>query len=454
MYFVVIMGIALGAVSYGWDRGASGIWQPVLGTAAMTLAPAVAGTLFMIYVDRKKRRLSRSGDLYVEPALVLSSRYSRVMRFVNNAVLGAYAASLYLFSWAAMPERLALDRYSTLAAAAIAAPLFVSLVLVWIPLHYAEAMMRAHAPTLRQRLAFNLRQYVLTLVLPIGVVLLVHDAMALLPGAVGRYLENPWVEGTAGLAIVIAGYTFAPLLLVRIWKTRTLKDSPVRSRLEELCGRVGARFRDIRIWETPGHRIVNAAVMGVAGIARYVLVSRTLLELLPAEQVEAVFAHELGHVKRRHIAFYLVFAADFFLLVLLFELMTGSGQSGEAVDSWQYCTALGSIFVLCWGLGFGMVSRIFERDSDLFAADMMGDHRPFAASLMALAHLTGISPSKRSWRHGSIGSRVRFLQAAAASPAVRERFHGKVAFVKAFLVSLAIASIAAMVVLRMTGATS
>jgi len=45
----------------------------------------------------------------------------------------------------------------------------------------------------------------------------------------------------------------------------------------------------------------NAAVMGFIPRFRYVLLSDLLLETMTDEQVEAIFAHELGHVMHRHL---------------------------------------------------------------------------------------------------------------------------------------------------------
>ena len=224
--------------------------------------------------------------------------------------------------------------------------------------------------------------------------------------------------------------------------------SAVRQRLTELCVRLAVRFRDIRIWETPGHYIVNAAVMGVTGFFRYIIVSRTLLEVMTPDEVEAVFAHELGHARRHHMLYYLVFAGDFVLLSNLFDafaggLYTAATASNGFAEAAAYAGMVAA-FALYWGVGFGVLSRTLERESDLYAADVIGDYRPFAGALLTIAHLNGISPTSRAWRHGSIASRVSFLEAAAVSRDVRQRFHDRAAFVKAFIVAVALVSSAAL----------
>jgi len=101
------------------------------------------------------------------------------------------------------------------------------------------------------------------------------------------------------------------------------------------------------------------------------------------------------------------------------------------------------MFALYWGLGFGYLSRALERDADLFAADIAGGPGPFADALSSIARLSGVNLRARSWRHGSIASRIAFLEAASQNPSVRARFLRKARFLKAFLVILAVLSVAA-----------
>jgi len=48
--------------------------------------------------------------------------------------------------------------------------------------------------------------------------------------------------------------------------------------------------------------------MGLFAPLRYVMLSDGLLESMEDEKIEAVFGHEVGHVKLRHMEFFLVFA--------------------------------------------------------------------------------------------------------------------------------------------------
>ena len=56
----------------------------------------------------------------------------------------------------------------------------------------------------------------------------------------------------------------------------------------------------------------NAAIVGVGG-RRVVLFSDSLLASLPPGELAAVYGHEIGHAKSRHVAVFLVWTLAFFI---------------------------------------------------------------------------------------------------------------------------------------------
>jgi STE24 endopeptidase len=106
----------------------------------------------------------------------------------------------------------------------------------------------------------------------------------------------PWLFPVAaqvvGMGLVL---TMMPLVLRRVWSTAVLGPGPLRDCLTEMCARQRVRVRELLVWGTHG-TMINGAVMGFLGPLRYILLTDALLESLPQRQVEAVMAHELGHV--------------------------------------------------------------------------------------------------------------------------------------------------------------
>src|SRR5262249_47976732 len=111
-----------------------------------------------------------------------------------------------------------------------------------------------------------------------------------------------WVDPVTSLIGFLLVLFAFPWLLVRLWSTTSMMG-PLRQRLDGVAQRYRLRFRDIRLWKT--HNLVsNAAILGWVPFTRYFLMTDALLESFSDRQLEAVFAHEVGHGVHRHIPWY------------------------------------------------------------------------------------------------------------------------------------------------------
>ena len=66
-------------------------------------------------------------------------------------------------------------------------------------------------------------------------------------------------------------------------------------------------YANILYWPIFGGRMITAGVMGLIKKFRYILVTNGLLQMLEPEEIDAVIAHEIGHIKKQHLLFYLLF---------------------------------------------------------------------------------------------------------------------------------------------------
>ena len=241
---------------------------------------------------------------------------------------------------------------------------------------HVETGMPVHAsPTLRQYLAGNLRLQVLFTVVPILLIVLLRDAGAIALNAwTGRPPDRNIEELLISLGAAAMVFILAPEILRRILQTEPLPDSPLRRRLEAMCRRSRMRYRDILLWRTQNN-MGNAAVMGVVPQVRYILLSDLLLERMDDEQIEAVFAHEVGHVVHRHMAWFIVFFVVFFGGIAVLEhvfkgdlesFVRRVGASADAVAAVSAPVVAGGFLLL-----FGYLSRRFERQADVYAARTM-----------------------------------------------------------------------------------
>lgn len=252
----------------------------------------------------------------------------------------------------------------------------------------------------------------------------------------------------AGLSLGGAGvlFLFAPLVIRRIWDTIPLPPGELREMLVNMCRQHRVAVRELLLWRTFGG-LLNAAVMGVIGPLRYILLTDALLESLPLKQVEAVMAHEIAHVRRHHMFWLLIVAAATSTLlqtlggividVLIPASSAGDPQPVAAGFGWELLSdpeltvgAITCFGAACWLLTFGWVSRRFERQADTFAvqhlvqqrattddpsyppAPMIVDAQSVGTMVLALEQVSRfnhMATTRRSWRHGSIAWRQAYL---------------------------------------------
>ncbi|MFK7789198.1 MAG: M48 family metallopeptidase [Phycisphaeraceae bacterium] len=248
---------------------------------------------------------------------------------------------------------------------------------------------------------------------------------------------------------VFGVFVGAPLVIRYVWQTRPLPPGEVRDRMTALCEQHRVRVRELLLWQTSG-RMVNAAVTGLISKVRYILLSDGLLDQLDPPEIEAVMAHELAHVKCKHLIWMgLIVIALLSSLEsgghLALNLIAGPMQSSfEAADSAATYSlndpnvrmGLVSIPAFLIALGaFGWVSRRIERQADVFAvrhlamnseakqynaqAQQIFDDTALQTMVHALQRVSELNHApthRKSWRHGSIAWRQDHLRSLVGKP--------------------------------------
>ena len=225
-----------------------------------------------------------------------------------------------------------------------------------------------------------------------------------------------WVEGTTlgslayTLALLVVMLLLVPRLLLACLDT--VPPSAGLRRLAEEPRFAGASFRLLE-WRT-ADELSNAMVLAMPLGPRPVLFTDGFLGRLSLPEFEAVLAHELGHVRRRHVS---TMAAWVLGGALTFDLVAEALLPLELLDGpWGIAIALG--FLITLALAIGWLSRRLELEADLCALEVTGDWRPLARVLRGF----GSRRRRRAtWRHFAPRERVLFLRAAARDPGVARR---------------------------------
>lgn len=342
------------------------------------------------------------------------------------------------------------------------APFFVGLLLSWAVYYGVERAFHETGSdpcgpfwSRRAYLGFHLRQNLALIVGPLGLMIVSKALLHSLP-------DNGVVAAIASITLPVAVFVSLPWILRLVLRLKPLPAGLLRDRLLRAARRLNFRCSDILLWNTNGG-VANAMVAGILPRPRYVLLTDRLLEELTPDEVEAVFGHEVGHVKHAHMLFYVTFLIlSLFAVVMVLQVVTclipGLKPPVAENDDWMKFTFVGIVGAYVFVV-FGFLSRRCERQADVFGCRAVSCGRPdcpghedetelvagghglcptgihtFIQALEKVAHLNGISRRKpgllQSWQHSTIARRVDFLREMLADPAVEPRFQRTVGRVK------------------------
>lgn len=353
-----------------------------------------------------------------------------------------FAVDIYLLNIASFLRTIRLFEAVPTLAALVFITLFVGyLSLVWYNAHRAYRHIYRTTITRRAYVTSNIA-FGVPVLLPWLLLSGVLDLILALPFEWPRQaLTSPAGETAYFLFFLFAVALFGPLIIQKFWRCRPLEAGYFRQRIEALCRRAGLSYADILYWPIFGGRMITAGVMGLVGRFRYILVTDALLQILNPEEVDAVIAHEVGHVKKKHLLFYLFFFigymviayATFDLIVYLilfseplYRFVFVTGISSSAVTTGLLSLAIIVNFLVYFRFIFGYFMRNFERQADAFVYDLFANARPLISTFEKIVAASGHSPDRPNWHHFSIRQRVNFLERCEADRSWVRRHDRKV----------------------------
>jgi len=266
----------------------AGWWTP-LALAAYLAAVAAVGRL---HVAAAGRAFGAAAPRSARRRAALAASAEKL------CLLGGFAGLLSVggLQWMMAP----LAGWPLVGKLALLAPFMAALLVMWLNHYSLHRRMKlraaAAAPdqpppatwTRGQFLAFNVRTHLLMILVPVSLIMLANDLLLMarprLPESVADELIATGVVLSAALVFLLA-----PMMIVHIWRTAPMEDCPLLSKLKATCRRLSLRYRRILIWRSGGV-LVNAGVMGLIPQVRYILLSDGLVEQMPLQQIEAVFA--------------------------------------------------------------------------------------------------------------------------------------------------------------------
>lgn len=334
-------------------------------------------------------------------------------------------------------------------------------------LHAAHSTDGEHFWSLPAFVLFHARQFALLILTPVLLITGQRAVTEFAPSLAGAW----WYQLLSTLAFV-ALVVFMPLLARWVLGFRPFPAGPCRDRLTATAARLGFRGQ-LLFWPTR-RAVSNAMILGLVRPTRVIVFTDKILDTLPADELDAVFGHEVGHARHGHLPFYYAFlvlslTAAAFALTAVTTLAFG--------PDWDLPGGLGPIalFGLLAGylfVVFGFLSRVCERQADVAGARAVSCGNPacdrhdadtplavgrgpvcgtgartMARALERVVLLGGgggdekagrwrrVGAWVKAWQHGPATTRVNFLYRVADRPALADR-HDRFAFrVRAALVA-------------------
>jgi STE24 endopeptidase len=408
-----------------------------MGWLAATAASVVAAV--WLYASHHMRGLDRDGSIR------RVRRVERAASVARWALLAAHATAVLVFGLLAqvrdhVTDLVALDELAALA------PLVLALAAVEFAVYPVERRLRdallirsldegrpihPYPPRVRFVWLWS-RHHIFFVLIPLSILLAWSEtAPRLVPASVSDPAAREAVVAAVQVAGLGAVFALIPPLLVRVWDTVPLAESPLRERLEAMCRAHRARVRDLLVWRTGG-LVLNGAAIGLFAPLRYIVLTDALLEQLTERQAEAVAAHEVGHVRRRHTLW--------LALAVLAAVLAGGTATGWAVVTAETLArvapgspadrgAIGVALVVTLGFTLMVLGRVPRRSDRLADASALrhlsgeggrGDAvsvtaeaaDAMAGALARVARAHAIDTRRPTFRHGSILGRQRALAGA------------------------------------------
>lgn len=446
MPFVLLLLVALVYIQPRWPAPPFGFSS--LDSALLTWLIVVGSLLinwFMVHGTCNKMQLQP------ERCSVLLRRHFRYRRWQLFASILIFIGCLYLGGWGWTSKTLFTHGGNTWPGAELfmLLPFVAIMTLSWFQFYNVERTIHALVSPENPNMALSRWNYLelhtrqsLILVLPPLILLLAQQILVSV---------FPQLEGSEVLMAIFCGallgliFVGQPWLLRMLLALKPLPDDDLRQRLLLLANRLGFRCRNIMVWNTRG-TMATALLTGPIPGFRYVILTDHLIANMEPEELEAVFAHEMGHIKHHHMVFYLLF------LLLSLCVLTAAGHwlvqilHLEGLDTWladrlpwltldqayvEWAVVSGFLVALAAYvfLVFGMISRACERQADVFACRMTS-WPVFICVLEKVAWLNGMSRDRpgllASWQHGTIAQRVEFLERLQSQPNLCRRFQQEI----------------------------
>lgn len=332
---------------------------------------------------------------------------------------------------------------------------FSYLTMIWSGAHDSYTAVFGAQKSTASFISSNFR-FNLAIVLPWIGLSLMYDLLALIPSSsLKAVLDSLWGDlFFLGLFLVMVVLFFPPLVR-QLWNCTDLQEGPLKEHLVTFCRRQNFEAT-LCVWPLYEGRIITAAVLGMIPGFRYIMLTPALMQNLDIDELEAVMAHEIGHVKHRHLLLYVLLIGGFSLVAGLvaepilylslsmdwiFSLMAKEYLSAETIITLMGGLPLLILLLLYFRFVFGYFIRNFERQADLYVFKVLGNGRHLISAFKKILWASGQSADKPNWHHFGIGERIAQIEMCEKDPSLIVSQNRKIRRSLAVFLTLMVAAI-------------
>jgi len=239
-------------------------------------------------------------------------------------------------------------------------------------------------------------------------------AFCIVYGASLLFSADWWLAAGLALGLVTVGYIviFPALVLPHFIKMSPLSDDELCARIQALCDRAGVKVhRFCQLHMSAQSKRSNLAIAGL-GSSRALLITDTALQECSKEELEALVAHELGHVWHHHMEKRAITLACLNIASCWIASHTLSLFDVSLRDMGSF-PAVWVALMTANLVGLFLILRIWRRNefaADDFAFRLMQDTTPFVTGLAKLSeknliHVT--EENQHRFAHPATEERIR-----------------------------------------------
>jgi STE24 endopeptidase len=334
-------------------------------------------------------------------------RYGRIslaLTLVDLAVDVVYLGLIaFLFArpidaWLASHEWLA-GSQSQLRLLALFGVVFVLHVLVSLPLSFYSGYVVEHRFGLStQTVGRWVKNWLKRTVLAAVIGGLVYWALFLCIWYTGQY----WWLVAAGVFFLfsVIGAQIAPVLFLPLfYKVERIENAELSERMRRLADGTGLTIEGVYRLGLSADTVKANAMLAGLGRTRRVLMGDTLLDKFSADEIEVIFAHEIGHHVHRHLPKMIAAGVVFSLLgfwlidrVLVWwaDIPTAADAPTSSLPMVMFTL---TVFSLVLGPLQNAISRHYERQCDRYALARTGFRDAYRSAFQKLARLNKDDPA-------------------------------------------------------------